>query len=68
MHDGHPATLGWLGSVAGHVTRPLGVEHFGQAGRIRDLHRHYGIDVQGILEAAEAFVPGRPIRARRPLQ
>jgi pyruvate dehydrogenase E1 component len=25
--DGHPATLAWLGSVKGHRTRPLGVEH-----------------------------------------
>ncbi|WP_317961387.1 1-deoxy-D-xylulose-5-phosphate synthase N-terminal domain-containing protein, partial [Phaeobacter inhibens] len=28
--DGHPATLAWLGSVQGHQTIPLGVEHFGQ--------------------------------------
>ena len=26
--DGHPATLAWLGSVAGNRTRSLGVEHF----------------------------------------
>ena len=32
--DGHPATLGWLGAVLGHRTRPLGVEHFGQTGSI----------------------------------
>ncbi len=42
--DGHPATLGWLGAVLGHRTRPLGVEHFGQTGSIPDLYRHYGID------------------------
>jgi pyruvate dehydrogenase E1 component len=60
--DGHPATLAWLGSVHGHRTRSLGVEHFGQTGTIADLYRHYGIDAQGIATAAQAIVPGRPIR------
>ena len=60
--DGHPATLGWLGSVWGHRTRSLGVEHFGQTGTIADLYRHYGIDAQGIVLAAEAMAPGRPVR------
>ncbi|PWC56489.1 transketolase [Azospirillum sp. TSO22-1] len=63
--DGHPATLGWLGSVEGHRTRALGVEHFGQTGTIADLHRHYGIDAQGIARAAEALSPGRPVRHLR---
>ena len=60
--DGHPATLAWLGSVHGHRTRSLGVEHFGQTGSIADLYRHYGIDAQAIVGAAEAISPGRPIR------
>ncbi len=63
--DGHPATLGWLGSVAGHRTRSLGVEHFGQTGTIPDLYRHYGIDAQAIIAAAEALAPARPIRYLR---
>ena len=63
--DGHPATLGWLGSVHGHRTRSLGVEHFGQTGSIAELYRHYGIDAQGIVKAAEALTPGRPIRTIR---
>jgi len=49
--DGHPATLGWLGSVAGHRVHTLGVEHFGQVGDINDLHRVYGIDEEAILKA-----------------
>ncbi|CUH40236.1 Pyruvate dehydrogenase E1 component [Jannaschia seosinensis] len=49
--DGHPATLGWLGSVAGHRTVPLGVEHFGQSGRISDLYRHFGVDRATIVGA-----------------
>jgi pyruvate dehydrogenase E1 component len=60
--DGHPATLGWLGSVHGHRVRSLGVEHFGQTGTIADLYRHYGIDANAIIAAAQAIAPGRPIR------
>jgi pyruvate dehydrogenase E1 component len=60
--DGHPATLAWLGAVGGHRVRPLGVEHFGQTGSIPELYRHYGIDANAIVAAAQAIVPGRPIR------
>jgi pyruvate dehydrogenase E1 component len=60
--DGHPATLSWLGSVYGHRVRGLGVEHFGQTGSLADLYRHYGIDANGIVGAAENIAPGRPIR------
>ncbi len=63
--DGHPATLSWLGSVAGHRLRALGVERFGQTGTIEDLYRHNGIDAQGIAQAAESVAPGRPIRHLR---
>ena len=63
--DGHPATLAWLGAVRGHRTRSLGVEHFGQTGTIADLYRHYGIDTAGIVSAANALAPARPIRYAR---
>jgi pyruvate dehydrogenase E1 component len=63
--DGHPATLAWMGSVMGHRTRSLGVEHFGQTGTVRDLYRHFGIDAQGIIAAAGMIAPGRPIRHLR---
>jgi pyruvate dehydrogenase E1 component len=65
--DGHPATLGWIGSVCGHRVRPLGVEHFGQTGTIADVYRHHGIDTQAIVAAAQTLVPGRPIRHLRAL-
>ncbi len=65
--DGHPATLAWLGAVGGHRVRPLGVEHFGQTGSIPDLYRHYGIDADAIIAAAQAIAPGRPIRHLRAL-
>jgi pyruvate dehydrogenase E1 component len=60
--DGHPATLAWLGAVSGLRQRPLGVEHFGQTGTIAELYRHYGIDANAIIAAAQAIAPGRPIR------
>ncbi|MCY4261421.1 MAG: transketolase, partial [Rhodobacteraceae bacterium] len=50
--DGHPGTLSWLGSVAGHRTIPLGVEHFGQTGSVRDLYRHFGINRDSIVQQA----------------
>jgi pyruvate dehydrogenase E1 component len=50
--DAHPATLSWLGSVAGQRIYPLGVDGFGQSGDIPDLYRAYGIDADAILDAA----------------
>jgi len=55
--DGHPATLSWLGAVAGHRTIPLGVEHFGQTGTLQDLYKHYGIDREGIIQQALGALP-----------
>ena len=59
--DGHPATLAWLGSVIGHQTVSLGVEHFGQTGTIADLYRHFGIDAEGIVEKVNGLTLGRPV-------
>lgn len=61
--DGHPATLSWLGSVHGHKTAGLGVEHFGQTGTVADLYRHFGIDAKSILRVIDAMAPGKPLRA-----
>ncbi|MDB5540835.1 MAG: transketolase, partial [Devosia sp.] len=57
--DGHPATLGWLGSVRGHRAITLGVEHFGQTGTVTDLYRHFGIDAAAIAHAARSLFGGR---------
>ena len=62
VHDAHPGALGWLGSVRGHRTHSLGVEHFGQTGSIQELYRAYRIDAEAVLDAvAQALVD----RARR---
>jgi pyruvate dehydrogenase E1 component len=50
--DFHPATLSWLGAVAGNPIVPLGVERFGQSGDIPDLYHAYHIDADSILDAA----------------
>lgn len=60
--DGHPATLSWLGSVTGHRTIALGVEHFGQAGTIGDLYRHFGIDAASIVDKVDGLTSGKPVR------
>ena len=54
--DAHPATLGWLGSVLGHRTITLGVEHFGQTGTVNDLYAHFGIGADAIEAAARSFI------------
>ncbi|WP_337997537.1 transketolase [Oleispirillum naphthae] len=56
--DGHPATLAWLGAVAGHKTVPLGVEHFGQTGRIGDLYRYNGLDANSIVRTVCGLTDG----------
>ncbi|MEM6410422.1 MAG: 1-deoxy-D-xylulose-5-phosphate synthase N-terminal domain-containing protein [Pseudomonadota bacterium] len=60
--DGHPATLAWIGSVKGHQTAPLGVEHFGQTGTIADLYEHFMIDANAIVAAADHLSAGKSIR------
>ncbi|HXC56490.1 MAG TPA: hypothetical protein VNU97_14425 [Rhizomicrobium sp.] len=62
--DGHPASLSWLGGVAGHRVESLGVDDFGQTGTVADLYRHFGIDAESIMRAVESSAPGRPIRFR----
>jgi pyruvate dehydrogenase E1 component len=63
--DAHPATLAWLGSVHGHRTVPLGVEHFGQTGTIKELYELFGINAQAIIDAAQSLPKNRPIRHAR---
>lgn len=61
--DGHPATLSWIGSVGGHQTIPLGVEHFGQTGTIGDLYHHHGLDAAAIVEKVHGLTKGKPAPA-----
>jgi pyruvate dehydrogenase E1 component len=65
--DGHPATLGWLGSVAGHEIAALGVDRFGQSADLQDLYREYGLDADAILDGAAAVLTRRMRGTARPL-
>jgi pyruvate dehydrogenase complex dehydrogenase (E1) component len=61
VSDFDPATLSWLGAVAGNAIVPLGVDRFGQSGDIPDLYHAYGIDTDAILDAAaRACLAARP--------
>ena len=59
--DGHPATLSWLGAVAGHRVIPHGVEHFGQTGTIGDLYRHFGLDRESLAQAVTHLTVGAAV-------
>lgn len=54
--DGSPSALSWLGSVDGRRVAPLGTEHFGQTGRMADLHAAHRIDTTAILDAAAGLL------------
>jgi pyruvate dehydrogenase E1 component len=52
VQDGASHSLGFLGGAFGAPVVPLGVDSFGQSGRIRDLYSIAGIDSNHIFEAA----------------
>ncbi len=52
VHDGASHALGFLGSVYGAPVVPLGMDTFGQSGRIADLYADAGIDADHIIDAA----------------
>jgi pyruvate dehydrogenase E1 component len=52
VHDGHPHTLAFLGSVRDVPITTLGVDNFGQSGDVEDLYRYFGIDTETIVGAA----------------
>jgi pyruvate dehydrogenase E1 component len=65
--DGHPATLGWLGSVAGHGIAALGVDRFGQSADLPDLYRVHGLDADAILDGVASVLTRRMRKAGQPL-
>jgi pyruvate dehydrogenase E1 component len=52
VRDFNPATLSWLGAVAGNAIVLLGVDRVGQSGIIPDLYRACGIETEAIVDAA----------------
>jgi len=54
--DGHSHALAFLGGALGVPQLALGVDMFGQSRTRRDLYRHYGIDTEAIVGAAQTFL------------
>lgn len=52
VHDGASHALAFLGGAFGAPVVPLGVDTFGQSGRVADLYAAAGIDADHIFEAA----------------
>jgi len=52
LADAAPASLSWLGSVLGQRVAPLGVDKFGQTGRLDQLYATYRLDTEAVTEAA----------------
>jgi pyruvate dehydrogenase E1 component len=56
--DAAPASLSWLGGVAGSRVIPLGVDRFGQTGDLPDLFGAYGLDRDAIIAAMARALAG----------
>src|SRR6202012_4632133 len=59
-----PRDCGIVTVIDGHP-EALGVEQFGQTGTIDDLYRHYGLDANAIIDAAEGLTSGAPVLHRK---
>ena len=54
-------------SIAGHRTKSLGVEHFGQAGTGEDIYHLHRLDANAIMHAARALQSRHGARYLMPL-
>lgn len=54
VHDAASHAMAWLGSVTGAAVVPLGVDAFGQSGRIDDLYGAFELSTGHIVTAALA--------------
>jgi pyruvate dehydrogenase E1 component len=52
VHDAASHNLAWLGSVFGARLLPVGVDSFGQSGRIHDLYQAFDMTTDQIVNAA----------------
>jgi pyruvate dehydrogenase E1 component len=52
VHDGHPHTLAFLGTINQVPVTSLGVTQFGQSGTLDEVYRLHGIDTDSIVIAA----------------
>ncbi|WP_295656990.1 transketolase-like TK C-terminal-containing protein [uncultured Nocardioides sp.] len=54
VHDASSHTMAWLGSAVGAPCVSLGVDAFGQSGRVSDLYRAHDLDAGSVVNAALA--------------
>lgn len=54
VHDAASHAMAWLGSVTGAPVVPLGVDAFGQSGRIEDLYAAFELSTGHVVTAALA--------------
>ena len=54
VHDSASHAFAWLGSALGVPQVALGVDEFGQSGRIADLYAAHDLDAGSIVNAALA--------------
>lgn len=54
VHDAASHAMAWLGSVTGAAVVPLGVDAFGQSGRIDDLYAAFELSTGHVVTAALA--------------
>ncbi len=59
--DGHPATLSWLGSVAGHQTIPMGCRAFRPNRHDRRSISPSRIDADAIVEKVNGLTDGKHV-------
>ena len=52
VHDSASHSLSWIGSALGTVQIPLGVDRFGESGRVEELFEAVGISTDSLVETA----------------
>ena len=62
VHDAASHAMAWLGSVTGAPVVPLGVDAFGQSGRIPDLYDAFELSTGHVVTAALAALARGPAR------
>lgn len=52
VHDSASHSLSWIGSALGTVQVPLGVDRFGESGRVEELFEAAGISTESLVKTA----------------
>ena len=52
MHDSASHSLSWIGSALGTLQVPLGVDRFGESGKVEELFEAAGISTDSLVKTA----------------